>query len=60
MIGKLVELKNESLRNEVKLKSKQLANTAMALVKKNETLLEIKNELTKHKDDLPITFHTSD
>lgn len=53
---KLVELKNESLRNEVKLKSKQLANTAMALVKKNETLLEIKNELTKHKDEFTNYF----
>jgi hypothetical protein len=31
---KIVEFKNEALKNEVKLKSKQLANTAMALVKK--------------------------
>jgi DNA-binding CsgD family transcriptional regulator len=47
---KIVELKNESLKNEVKLKSKQLANTAMALVKKNETLTELKKELLQHKD----------
>ncbi|HEY5688628.1 MAG TPA: LuxR C-terminal-related transcriptional regulator [Yeosuana sp.] len=47
---RIVQLKNESLRNEVKLKSKQLANTAMALVKKNETLQDIKNELTDNKD----------
>lgn len=47
---KIVELKNEALKNEVKLKSKQLANTAMALVKKNETLTELKNELVQHKD----------
>lgn len=46
---KIVQLKNSSLQSEVKLKSKQLANTAMALVKKNESLLEIKNELTKNK-----------
>lgn len=46
---KIVELKNQSLKNEVKLKSKQLANTAMALVKKNESMLEIKNELEKNK-----------
>ncbi|MDA0177767.1 transcriptional regulator [Mesoflavibacter profundi] len=42
---KLVELKNEALENEIKLKSKQLANTAIALVKKNEALLEIKKDL---------------
>ena len=47
---RIVQLKNESLRNEVKLKSKQLANTALALVKKNETLQEIKKELALSKD----------
>ncbi|MGM5468803.1 LuxR C-terminal-related transcriptional regulator [Flavobacteriaceae bacterium LMO-SS05] len=47
---KIIELKNEALKNEVKLKSKQLANTAMALVKKNETLTDLKVELAKHKD----------
>ncbi|WP_053978186.1 helix-turn-helix and ligand-binding sensor domain-containing protein [Mangrovimonas xylaniphaga] len=46
----IVHLKNESLQNELKLKSKQLANTAMALVKKNETLQEIKKELSKSQE----------
>ncbi|NMH86800.1 helix-turn-helix and ligand-binding sensor domain-containing protein [Flavivirga algicola] len=46
---KIVQLRNQSLKNEVKLKSKQLANTAMALVKKNESMLEIKEELEKQK-----------
>lgn len=46
---RIFELKNESLENEIDLKSKQLANTAMALVKKNETLLELKDELITHK-----------
>ncbi|TDY07666.1 helix-turn-helix domain-containing protein [Meridianimaribacter flavus] len=46
---RIVQLKNESLQNEIKLKSKQLANTAMALVKKNETLQEIKQELVGNK-----------
>ena len=46
---KIGQLKNESLKNEVKLKSKQLANTAMSLVKKNESMLEIKNELVNSK-----------
>ena len=47
---RIVALKNESLKNEVKLKSKQLANTAMALVKKNETLLELKKEISTQKN----------
>ena len=47
---RIVQLKNESLRNEIKLKSKQLANTAMALVKKNETLQDIKRELAVNKE----------
>jgi len=53
---KIVQLKNESLRNEIKLKSKQLANTAMALVKKNETLQELKQELVLHKDEFDNYF----
>jgi DNA-binding CsgD family transcriptional regulator len=47
---RIVQLRNESLKNEVKLKSKQLANTALALVKKNETLQDIKKELANNKD----------
>jgi len=47
---RIVELKNESLKNEIKLKSKKLANTAMSLVKKNEILLELKKELLAHKN----------
>ena len=46
----IVQLKNESLQNEIKLKSKQLANNAMALVKKNETLQDIKNDLMVNKE----------
>ncbi|MDA3905513.1 MAG: LuxR C-terminal-related transcriptional regulator [Bacteroidales bacterium] len=47
----IIKLRNDSLRNDIKLKSKQLANTAMALVKKNETLLQLKNDLLLDKDD---------
>ena len=46
----IVEFKNESLQKEIKLKSKQLANNAMALVKKNEILEEIKKDLMGHKE----------
>src|SRR5690606_9016703 len=49
---RLVQLRNESLRNEVKFKSKQLANTALALVKKNETLQDIKKELISNTNSL--------
>ncbi|MEC3905734.1 transcriptional regulator [Tamlana sp. 2201CG12-4] len=44
------EVKNAALANEIKLKSKQLANTAMALVKKNEILVLLKKELIINKD----------
>lgn len=47
---RIVQLKNESLRSEIKFKSKQLANTALALVKKNESLQEIKRELINLKN----------
>ncbi|MBE0424247.1 MAG: transcriptional regulator, partial [Lutibacter sp.] len=47
----IIRLKNESLKNEIKLKSKQLANTAMTLVKKNETLLQLKDELLSNKNN---------
>ncbi len=47
----IMQLKTEALKSEIKLKSKQLANTAMALVNKNESMLEIKNELTQNKDN---------
>ena len=55
---RIFELRNESLKNEIKLKSKQLANTAMALVKKNEALLDIKKELLLHKNSFnnPFSF----
>lgn len=47
---RIVQLKNEALQSDIKLKSKQLANNAMALVKKNESLQEIKKELMTNKD----------
>ncbi|WP_430409335.1 LuxR C-terminal-related transcriptional regulator [Kordia sp.] len=53
---KIVQLKNESLKSEVKLKSKQLANTAMALVKKNESILEIRNELVENENNFQNTL----
>lgn len=53
---KIVELKNQALENEIKLKSKQLANTAIASVKKNEALLEIKKELLRLKNNFDTSY----
>lgn len=53
---RIIQLKNEALKNELNLKSKQLANTAMALVKKNESILDIKNELMNTKNAFEDTY----
>ncbi|MCC5927935.1 MAG: hypothetical protein JJU28_01700 [Cyclobacteriaceae bacterium] len=55
---RLMKVKNERLEDEIKYKSRQLANSAVGIIKKNEVLIEIKNELSKGKrdngkDDLP-------
>ena len=47
---RIVQLKNDALQSDIKSKSKQLANNAMALVKKNESLQEIKKELMINKE----------
>jgi AraC family chitin signaling transcriptional activator len=52
----LIKLKNSALKNELKLKSKQLANTAMALVKKNESLLILKEELLLNKNSFENSY----
>ncbi|WP_455168841.1 helix-turn-helix transcriptional regulator [Aegicerativicinus sediminis] len=46
----IVLVKNQSLKNELKLKTKQLANSAMALAKKNETLIGLKKDLVESKE----------
>jgi DNA-binding CsgD family transcriptional regulator len=48
----LIKLRNEKLRNEIEHKSKELANSTMSIVKKNEFLLKLKQTLSKHKDQL--------
>lgn len=49
---KLVSIRNEALKNEIKLKSKQLANNAMSLVKKNETLTNLKREFALNRNSI--------
>lgn len=48
----LFKLKNEKLNDEVEHKSKELANLTMAIVKKNEFLLDLKQSLSDHKEQL--------
>ncbi|MFW6246205.1 MAG: triple tyrosine motif-containing protein [Tangfeifania sp.] len=48
----LIKLRNEKLRNEVEHKSKELANSTMAMVKKNEFLLKLKETVTNQKEQL--------
>lgn len=48
----LIRLRNEKLRNDVEFKSKELANSTIAMVKKNEFLMELKELLKIHKEQL--------
>lgn len=48
----LIKLRNEKLRNEVEYKSKELANLTMAIVKKNEFLLHLKEIFARQKEQL--------
>lgn len=48
-----IKMENEKLQSEVKVKSKELANSTMNIIQKNEVLLEIKNELDTMKTGLP-------
>lgn len=45
----VVKLHNENLQSEISHKNIQLANSTMAILKKNELLIEIKSELEKLK-----------
>ncbi|MFW6259360.1 MAG: hypothetical protein ACOC1R_00355, partial [Tangfeifania sp.] len=46
----LIKVRNEKLQNEVKHKSKELANSTMSIIKKNEFLLKLKDTLTNQKN----------
>lgn len=48
----IILLKNENLKTEITHKTIQLADATMAMMKKNEVLIEIKTELEKQKEDL--------
>lgn len=48
----IIKLTNEKLQNEVEHKSAQLASSTMAMMRKNNLLNSIKEELEKQKEDL--------
>ncbi len=48
----LIKVRNEKLRNEIKHKSKELANSTMSIIKKNEFLLKLKDTLSNQKNQL--------
>ncbi len=48
----LIQLRNAKLRDEVEHKSKELANSTMSIIKKNEFLMELKDIVEKQKNDL--------
>ena len=50
----IVKLQNEKLENEVKLKTKELANTSLHLMENTDALIKLKVELTK------LDLHTGD
>jgi hypothetical protein len=48
----IIKLQNENLQTEISFKNMQLADSTMAIIKKNELLIEIKNELDKQHEKL--------
>ncbi len=48
----ILQLKNEKLETDLTFKSKELASSTMSTIKKNEILIDIKNELSEQKGQL--------
>jgi ligand-binding sensor domain-containing protein/DNA-binding CsgD family transcriptional regulator len=48
----IIKLQNENLQTQVSHKNMQLADSTMSIIRKNEVLIEIKNELEKQKEEL--------
>ncbi|NJN27509.1 MAG: hypothetical protein HC819_16810 [Cyclobacteriaceae bacterium] len=53
---KLIEMRNENLRSEVKLRNSRLAKSTFSLIHKNKTLSAVKNELLQMKEELGQRF----
>lgn len=52
----MAELRNDNLNNELSHKSKALAISTMSIIKKNEILLHIREELSKQKEELGVRY----
>ncbi len=48
----IIKLQNENLQVEISYKNMQLADATMAIIKKNELLIEIKDELDRQREKL--------
>jgi hypothetical protein len=48
----IIKLQNENLQTEISYKNLQLADSTMAIIKKNELLIEIKDELDRQRDKI--------
>jgi DNA-binding CsgD family transcriptional regulator len=48
----IIELQNEKLQAEISHKNMQLADSTISIIRKNEVLIEIKDELEKQKEEL--------
>jgi len=48
----IMKLHNEKLQSEISHKNMQLADSTLSIIRKNEVLIEIKNELEKQKAEL--------
>ena len=53
---RLIELRNENLRNEIKLRNNRLAKSTFSLIHKNNTLISVKDELNRIKKELDARF----
>lgn len=50
--SELIKLRNAKLRDEIEHKSKELASSTMAIIKKNEFLMELKEIIDNQKNEL--------
>jgi DNA-binding CsgD family transcriptional regulator len=53
---KVIKLENEKLQNKIEHKSSQLASNTMAMMRKNNLLSSIKDEIQQQKDELGDQF----
>jgi DNA-binding CsgD family transcriptional regulator len=52
----IMKLHNDKLQSEISHKNIQLADSTLSIIKKNEVLIEIKDELEKQKEELGSRF----